>query len=172
MNPTKCLGDVQSPSSAFTACNCEWFGWCLEAVGVSSATELWFLVNIWVLWPFLLSFLKQKDIFCQCLQLFSQTMQEENGSFTSIEISLNWFPSSGFVLLKGLRFALIIWWLWKSLGTELQDQAMLNPKGFLSELLLLLWCQHMTLLIHSRVSCHLHPPKHQHPFVNSVWLEH
>lgn len=154
---------------------CEWkyvkIGCCLEAVGVSSGTELWFLVKTWLLWPFLLSFLKQKGIFCQCLQLFSQTMQEENGSFTSIEISLNWFPSSGLLLLEGLRFSLVMWWLWKSLGTELQDQAMLNPKGFLSELFLLLWCQHRTLLIHTRVSCQLHPPKHQHPFVNSqsIW---
>lgn len=108
-----------------------------------------------------------KVFFCQCLQLFSQTMQEEDGSFTSIEISLNWFPSSGFVLLEGLSCSLAIWWLWKSVGTELQDQAMLNPEEFLSELLMLLWCQHMTLLIHTRASCQLHPPKHRHPFVNS-----
>lgn len=167
------LGVFRCSSSAFSACNCELFGCWLEAVGVSSATELWLLVNIWLLWPFLLSFLKQKGIFCQCLQLFSQTMQEENGSFTSIEISLNWFASSGFLLLEGLRFSLLIWWLWKSLGTELQDQAMLHPKGFLIELLLFLWYRHMTLLIRTTVSGQLHSQKAWASFPKfSVWLEH
>lgn len=51
-------------------------------------------------------------------------------SFASSEISLNWFPSSGFALMEGLSFSLVIWRLLKSLGIGLQDQALplLNPK--------------------------------------------
>lgn len=122
MNTTECLGGAQVLfwQQTVTA----WVLWGLLLQG------LWLLTDIW-LWPFFLAFLKHDGIFFwQCLQLFSQAMQEKASSFASSEISLNWFPSSGFALMEGLSFSLVIWRLLKSLGIGLQDQALplLNPK--------------------------------------------
>jgi len=36
-------------------------------------------------------------------------MQKEAGSFAFAEISLNWLPFSGFVLMEGLSFSLVTW---------------------------------------------------------------